>query len=136
VRKNKPKSKAEQPSESPTVGRVTTILLVDDNLDTRLMTKWFLSYVGHVVHAFSSPREALAHFDPNIHDLVVTDNSMPHMTGAEMAHIIKLRSRTTPVVMFSGAPPADQNCLDAVLRRPAPLSLLKEAVDMLLDRRP
>jgi CheY-like chemotaxis protein len=112
-----------------------TILLVDDDCDAQLITKWFLGYVGYVVHAFSNAEEALAQFDPKIHDLVVTDNSMPRMTGAEMAHIIKLRSPSTPVLMYTGAPPADQSCMDALVQRPASLPVLKDAIDKLLAAR-
>jgi CheY-like chemotaxis protein len=113
-----------------------TILLVDDNLDTQLMIKWFLSCVGYLVHAFLNAEDALAEFDPKIHDLVLTDNSMPRMTGAEMAHIIKLRSPCTPVLMYTGAPPVDQSCLDALIQKPSPLPLLKEAIDKVLATRP
>ena len=115
--------------------RMTTILLVDDVAGTRLMTKWFLDYAGFIVHAFSNAQDALACFNPKIHDLVVTDNSMAPMTGAEMAHIIKMRSPATPVLMYTGAAPRDQSCLDVVIQRPAPLPLLKEAIDKLLDAR-
>jgi CheY-like chemotaxis protein len=110
-----------------------TILLVDDNFDTQLMTKWFLDCVGFVVHAFSNAEEALAQFDPKVHDVVVTDNSMPRMTGTELAHIIKLRSPSTPVLMYTGAAPADQSCLDALIQRPSPLPSLKDAIDKLLS---
>jgi len=41
-------------------------------------------------------------FDPKLHDVVLTDNSMPGMTGAEMAHIIKLPLACTPVLMYTG----------------------------------
>jgi DNA-binding NtrC family response regulator len=109
-----------------------TILLVDDDTGTQLMTKWFLSCVGYIVHAYSNAEEALAGFDPRVHDLVVTDNSMPQMTGSELAHIIKLRSPSTPVLMYTGAPPADRSCLDALITRPTPLPILKEAIDKLL----
>jgi CheY-like chemotaxis protein len=105
---------------------------VDDSLDTQLITKWFLSYAGYVVHAFSNAEDALAKFDPKIHDLVLTDNSMPRMTGSEMAHIIKMRSPSTPVLMYTGAVPADRSCLDAVVQRPALLPVLKDAIDKLL----
>src|SRR5580658_5205835 len=93
----------EQWVELPPPARMKTILLVDDDCDSQLITKWFLGCVGYVVHAFSNAEEALAQFDPKIHDLVVTDNSMPRMTGAEMAHIIKMRSPSTPVLMYTGA---------------------------------
>ena len=112
--------------------RISTILLVDDGPSTRLMTKWFLSYVGFVVHAFSNAEEALAQFDPKVHDLVVTDNSMAQMTGAEMAHIIKLRSPATPVLMYTRTLPEDRSCLDVLMQRSTPLPALKEAVDQLL----
>jgi CheY-like chemotaxis protein len=109
-----------------------TILLVDDRLETRLMTKWLLSCLGYVVHAFSSGEEALAQFDPKIHDLVITDNSMPRMTGAEMAQMIKQRSCSTPVLMYTGAIPADRSCLDALVLKAAPLPTLNEAIKKLL----
>jgi len=136
VEKKKSKVEAGQPAGNPPPARVRTILLVDDCLETRLMTKWFLDYVGYVVQAFPNAEEALAQFDPKIHDLVVTDNSMPWMTGAEMARIIKLRSPSTPVVMYTGAPPEDRTSLDALIQRPSPLPSLKEAVDQLLATRP
>jgi len=119
----------------PPSAPIKTILLVDDERATRLMTKWFLDYAGYVVHAFSDAEDALAQFDPKTHDLVVTDNSMAPMTGAEMAHIIKMRSPATPVLMYTGAPPKDQSCLDAVVQRPTPLPVLKDAIDKLLAAR-
>jgi CheY-like chemotaxis protein len=63
---------------------------------------------------------------------VVTDNSMPGMSGAEMAHIIKLRSPATPVVMYSGTVPPDQACLDTVILRPSHLLGLKDAIENVL----
>ena len=80
--------------------------------------------------------EALALFDPQIHDLVITDNSMPGMTGVEMAHIIKLRSSSTPVLMYTAQPPEDQSCLDLVIQKPAPVRALKQGLEKLLaDKR-
>jgi CheY-like chemotaxis protein len=109
-----------------------TILLVDDRDDLRITTKWFLNLFGYAVDSAHHPEEALVVFDPKVHDLVITDNSMPGMTGSELAHVIKLRSPTTPVVMYTGEPPADRSCLDAVLKRPTHLMALKDVVDKLL----
>ena len=136
VDKEKTKLKAAYLWKCPSSADVKTILLVDDGSETRLLTKWFLDYAGYVVHAFSNAEEALAQFDPKTHDLVLTDNSMAPMTGAEMAHIIKMRSPATPVVMYSGAPPKDRSCLDGVVQRPTSLPVLKDAIDKLLAARP
>ena len=119
--------KADRPSPQS-----KTILLVDDQDELRITTKWFLANFGYIVESVRSAEEALAIFDPGIHDLVITDNSMRGMTGAEMAHVIKLRSPATPVLMHTGMPPKDRSCLDAVIQRPAHPLTLKEAAERLL----
>jgi len=113
--------------------RARTVLLVDDKHDSRITLKWFLDTFGYVVQTARSASEALDIFNPSLHDLVLTDNSMPGMTGAEMSHIIKMRSPHTPVMMYTGEPPADQSCLDKVIQKPAHLMELKSALDKLLN---
>jgi CheY-like chemotaxis protein len=108
-----------------------TVLLVDDVDASRIMAKWFLSNFGYEVESVRTAEEALALFNPRVHDAVITDNTMPCLTGAEMAHIIKLRSPATPVIMFSGSPPEDRSCLDVVIQKPAHLMTLKDALDTL-----
>src|SRR2546423_15260832 len=122
--------------KSPSSAPLKTVLLVDDGDDSRLTTKWFLCNFGYAVDSVRSAEEALALFNPKIHDVVVTDNSMPGMSGSEMAHIIKLRSPGTPVLMYTGLAPTDQTCLDLVIQRPTHMLALKEAVDRLLIPRP
>jgi CheY-like chemotaxis protein len=112
--------------------RVRTVLLVDDNVDTRLLTKMFLNNFGYEVDSADNPAEALNRFNPSVHDLVLTDNSMPGMTGSEMAHIIKLRSPATPVVMCTGNPPNDCSSVDVMIKKPTHLFAIKDAVDKLL----
>src|SRR4051812_19949150 len=95
-----------------------TVLLVDETDECRITSKWFLSNCGYAVDSFRSAPEALALFDPKVHDVVVTNDLMPGMSGVEMAHIVKLRSPSTPVVMYSAQPPDDRSCLDLVIPRP------------------
>jgi CheY-like chemotaxis protein len=121
--------------QSQPPAQLKTILLVDDGDECRVTTKWFLANFGYAVDAVRSAEEALALFNPAIHDLVVTDNSMPGMTGAEMAHVIKLRSSSTPVLMYSGNPPDDRSCLDLVIQRPTHLLTLRDAVEKLLQNK-
>ena len=117
-------------SESPTSCK--TILLVDDRDDTRLMTRWFLANFGYAVQAVRNAEEALRVFNPNTHDLVVTDNRMPGMSGLEMSHVLKLRSPSTPILMYCGEPPEPCPAIDFVVKRPTHLLALKDAIDRLL----
>jgi len=112
--------------------KLKTVLLVDDRDDCRLTAKWFLGTFGFEVESAHNAEEALAVFDPKIHDLVITDNSMPGMSGVEMAHIIKLRSPLTPVLMYTGHPPGDTSCVDLVLERPVHPLVLKDSAERLI----
>jgi CheY-like chemotaxis protein len=111
------------------------ILLVDDVDSSRLTAKWFFTSFGYAVDSVRTAEEALLLFDPKTHDVVVTDNSMPGMTGAEMAHIIKLRSPPTFVVMYTARPPQDQACLDLVIEKPVHLLVLKDALNSLVAKK-
>ena len=125
----------EEIVDNTPLGPMKTILLVDDEDESRIRTKWFLTNFGYVVDSAPSAPEALALFDPKIHDVVITDNSMPGMSGVEMAHVIKLRSPSTPVLMYTGMAPDDLSCVDLVIQSPAHMLALKEGVDKLLAGR-
>jgi DNA-binding response OmpR family regulator len=128
---SEPASRAESPRHlSPAV------LLVDDRHETRLLTKWFLSYFGYNVDTARSAEEALSIFNPRLHDIVVTDNVMPGITGAELARLIKRRSGATPVLMYTGRKPSDCSCVDFVIERPAHLLIVDRAIKALLSDRP
>jgi DNA-binding NtrC family response regulator len=109
-----------------------TILLVDYRASCRLATKWFLSNFGFVVQSACSAEEALVVFDPKTHDLVITDDSMPGMSGVELAHIIKLRSPMTPVLMCTGKKPEHTDCIDMVLERPVHVLQLRDMAERLI----
>jgi two-component system, cell cycle sensor histidine kinase and response regulator CckA len=109
-----------------------TVLLVDDNDDTRVLTKWFLDNFGYAVDSAQNAEEALSRFNPKIHDLILTDNSMPGMTGLEFVQHIKRRSPSTPAVMYTGNPPPDCAGIDMVILKPTHLLDVKEAIDKLL----
>jgi DNA-binding response OmpR family regulator len=115
--------------------KLRTILLVDEGDNCRVTTKWFLGSFGFVVESARSAEDALAVFDPRIHDLVITDHLMPGMSGAEMAHVIKLRSATTPVLMYTRQVPEDTSCIDLVFERPVHLLQLKDAAEQLIAER-
>jgi len=110
-----------------------TILLVDDGDALRAATMELLSGYGFTVEPARSAEEALGLFNQDTHDIVVTDNSMSGMSGVELAHVIKLRSPSTPILMHTAHPPEDQSCLDLVIQRPAQILALKQGIEQLLD---
>ncbi len=112
-----------------------TVLLVDDRMELRFVTKTYLENFGFIVQVAGSTAEALARFDSNSNDIVVTDNSMTGMSSVEMAHVIKMRSPSTPIIMYSGSRPRDRSSVDAVILTPSPLSELKLAIDDALSRK-
>ena len=68
------------------------------------MNKTFLESMGYKVTALTSSVETLKVFqaEPDGFDLVVTDMTMPKMTGAELAkNILAVRS-DTPIVLCTG----------------------------------
>jgi CheY-like chemotaxis protein len=113
---------------------IKTMLLVDDNDDVRVLAKWYFDSLGYIVDTARSAEEALSRFDPRTHDLVLTDNSMLKMTGAEMSHVVKMRSPSTLVIMFTANPPVDRSCIDAMIQKPAGLLDVKEAMDQLFAK--
>ncbi len=101
---------------------------------TRITMKWFLNNFDYPVVTAHSAEEAVSLFDPQIHSLVLTDNSMPGMTGSELAQFVKERSPSTLVLMYTGNPPINRTYLDLVIQKPAHLLVIKEALDKLFDR--
>lgn len=131
--KNISKNFDNQFVERPTTPHASTVLLVDDNHDSRVLIKWFLDYFGYAVDPSPSAEDALLRFDPKIHHLILTDNSMPGMSGAEMVKQIKLQYPSIPAVMFTGNPPLDCSGIDVVIKKPTHLLDVKEALDKLLE---
>jgi len=109
--------------------------LVDDEISVLTTLKMALTAFSYVVDTASNAEEALLLFNPAVHDLVITDNSMPGMSGLELAHAIKLRSATTPVVMHTGRLPDERSCLDLVIQKPGNLFAMGEAIGKLVAKR-
>ncbi len=85
-------------------GHAEHILLVDDEADIAQGGKKLLERLGYRVTAAIDPREALQSFsdNPAQFDLVITDQTMPHMTGEMLAlEIINIRP-DVPIVLCSG----------------------------------
>jgi len=80
------------------------IMLVDDERTVKNVMKSMLINLGYSVEAFIDPREALTSFNarPNEFDLVITDMTMPQMTGDKLAQEIMTVRPDMPVILCSG----------------------------------
>ena len=96
------KPKVDKP-ESVT-GEDERILLVDDETSIAKMGKRILEQLGYRVETRTSPLDALDLFktDPDQFDLIITDMTMPHMTGDSLAQeLMKIRP-DIPVILCTG----------------------------------
>jgi two-component system, cell cycle sensor histidine kinase and response regulator CckA len=84
------------------------ILVVEDQENVRVLTRELLESAGYEVIASATPHEALqlATSGDRPIDLVLTDVTMPGMTGAELAAAIRAERPGLPVLFMSGLPKA------------------------------
>ncbi|HIJ89509.1 MAG: PAS domain S-box protein [Desulfobulbaceae bacterium] len=80
------------------------VLFVDDVKFNVELGKHILKRVGCEVFAFTDSREALDHFcaDPEKFDLVITDQTMPFITGFELAKKMLAIRPNLPIIMVTG----------------------------------
>ncbi len=84
--------------------RTERILVVDDDEAIAILSRRSLGRLGYAVTAFTDPGEAVAAFTaaPDAYDAVVTDISMPGMTGFDVAAAILAARPGIPLVITSG----------------------------------
>lgn len=89
--------------ESTATSAPKRILLVDDDVLIAMSSADMLTDLGHEVIEVYSGKEALTLLDGGeAFDVVITDYSMPGMTGAELIKAVKARLPSMPIVMASG----------------------------------
>ena len=84
------------------MNRTLKVLVVDDQEIICELIAAHLSGDGHEPTTLSDAIEALAQFDGGNFDLVITDQSMPGMSGEQLATKIKEKKPGTPVIMLTG----------------------------------
>ena len=100
-------------AQMPASGRPGTILLVDDEPEALRAFERMLRGVGYQVEAFTSAREAIKRVSAGGVHVVVSDISMPEMTGVELLRTIRAYDADLPVVLVTGLPAID-SATDAV----------------------
>jgi PAS domain S-box-containing protein len=117
------------------------VLLVDDEPQLLAMQGQILERLGYDVTALSSSPDALAAFRqaPESFDLLITDQTMPHMTGGELS-VEALKTRPDlPIILctgFSEALSSDAAAAIGIrhyLQKPVPLKALARTVRLALN---
>jgi CheY-like chemotaxis protein len=104
-----PRIESKAPASAATTGPIPLglgekILLVDDEpalvqMNSEILGKWGYDVVGYS----ESPRALEAFMaDPGAFDLVMTDLTMPQMTGLELARRIMAVRPKVPIVLMTG----------------------------------
>ncbi len=91
-------------SEPIVSGGNERILLVDDEMQVSAMVQQMLEQLGYKVKARTSSVEALELFrnQPDMFDLVITDVTMPNMTGIELSKKILQIRPDIPIILCTG----------------------------------
>ncbi|MBJ7454615.1 MAG: PAS domain S-box protein [Thermoleophilia bacterium] len=124
---------AARPVATARAGRV---LFVDDEPDLVALHERSLGRAGHVVSGYTDPRSALARFreGPDDFDVVVTDLSMPGMSGLELARGILALRPGIPVLIATGYIPPEERAeaealgVRAILPKPSPIARVREVL--------
>jgi CheY-like chemotaxis protein len=134
---------AEQPLP-PAPRGAERILLVDDEQSVVELSSRILEELGYVITTEISSPAALDRFasKPDSFDLVISDVTMPRMTGGELVAKIKAIRPDIPAILISGfhdepAPTEEGGAVDIVerVKKPFTRSDLALAIRRALDRR-
>ncbi|HEY0929599.1 MAG TPA: ATP-binding protein [Gemmatimonas sp.] len=117
-------------------GRGVRVLLVDDDEHVRDAVSRILRHSSCEVEAHPSAASALEvlRTDPARYDVVITDFTMPGMSGLELAEAVQTLPHAPPIVLVSGylddATTARAHALGIahVLDKPVPRQLLMDAI--------
>jgi DNA-binding NtrC family response regulator len=110
------------------------ILVVDDEPMVCEALKMMLQFEGHEVKLANNAQSALALFEQEKFDVVITDYSMRPTRGDELAAAIKLRAPGQPVILITAygemlrASAEPMSGVDGILNKPFLVEDLRNAI--------
>ncbi|MBV6621742.1 MAG: response regulator transcription factor [Rivularia sp. (in: Bacteria)] len=118
------------------------ILVVDDDLGTRLSISDYLELSGYKVITANDGQEGLILVNKHHPDLIVTDIIMPQMNGYELVRQVRQQAhfRLLPVILLTARTQTQERILgyqsgcDLYLPKPFELEELAAAINNLLER--
>jgi len=128
------------PSALPEAERV---LFVDDEPSLASLGQAILERLGYEVVVCTSSTKALEVFGaaPQRFDLVITDQTMPHMTGERLAQALRRLRPDIPIILCTGfshvmhAERAQELGIDAFLMKPLAMQELAQTIQQVMAAR-
>lgn len=119
---------------------MTTILLVEDDKNQRLLYEQELSLEGYEVVTASNGKEALEKVQVQLPDIVIMDINMPKMDGIEAIGRILSKNKEIPVIINTAYSNYKDNYMswaaDAYIVKSSDLSELKDTIKKVLANLP
>lgn len=121
------------------IGRSLRILIVDDEPAIAALLKKQLQSLGQIAECMTDPIEAEKRLDREQFDLVMTDRSMPEMSGDKLAERIRKKYPATRVLMASGygdlmlATGETPAGVDLIVPKPISLEMVVDALESLFS---
>ena len=119
------------------------IMVVDDDRNILKYYEEMLAYYGYSVMTFADCRLALQYFqnDPDDFDLIITDLTMPYMTGDKLGRAMLEIRKDIPIIISSGFSPnlsvqqfIDQGFIDFFQKPVNSMRLLVRIREIFFDR--
>ena len=126
--RHRPEAVRGQDLAPQTISGSERVMVVDDEEALAAMWKEMLTQLGYQVVSFTKSSEALRYLEtnPDAVDLLITDQTMPKLTGLDLVEKARVHKANLPVVLCSGY--GDQELLARARRAkvrfaPKPVSL-------------
>ncbi len=119
-----------------------TLLFVDDETALVDMAKLILEKLGYTVQVSTSPVKALSLFkaDPNQYNLVISDMTMPQMSGVKLSENLKKIRSDIPIIICTGhsslmdEEKAKDIGISAFVMKPITMSEIAKLIRKVLDK--
>jgi two-component system cell cycle sensor histidine kinase/response regulator CckA len=135
-----PTASRELKSEALSFG-TEKIMIVDDEHSIIALVQELLKGLGYQTSGFMNSSDALNAFqaNPKNYDLVITDQTMPELTGSELAECLLNIRRDIPIILITGhselvtARQAMEKGIRKFMLKPVDITELASAIRETLD---
>jgi two-component system response regulator FlrC len=117
-----------------------TILIAEDDPDTRLLYHDALVEEGYKVIAVENGMEVLFNLEKEHIDLIITDSSMPLMDAFQFINIVRQKHPDLPIIVITGrsneADYVAKGCdIQAFFKKPVEMHQVQTAIRQILEKK-